>query len=167
MGASREAPGAPNASRSEKTLNWTFSPSPSRGSIFGTFREELWKRFICFFFIFWGRHLDGISLISTSFLGLFFQDSLGLWVNLGNSDFAIRSMWNHRFQGSVGSVFCVFWHTFLGLLPGACFLLFWVFFGVTFGSLLVPTVALVAVLEASKKWWKKGLGQFWERGAGL
>ena len=55
-------------------------------------------------------------------------------------------------------MFCDFWHTFLGLLPGAFFLSFWVFFGATFGSLLVPKVALGVVLEASKKDAKKRFG---------
>ena len=48
-------------------------------------------------------------------------------------------------------MFCVFRHTYPGPLLGACFLSFWVFFGVSFGSLLVPKVVLGVVLEASKK----------------
>ena len=84
-------------------------------------------------------------------LGVFFGHSLGFLVNLGNSDFAIPSMQNRRFQEPVGSIFCVFWHTFLGLFPRPFFSSFLVFSGATFGSLLVPKVAFGVVLEASKK----------------
>ena len=84
-------------------------------------------------------------------LGVFFGDSLGFLVNLGNSDFAILSVKNRRFQGPVGSMFYVFWDTFLGLLPGAFFLSVSVFFGATFGSLLVPKLGLGVVFDAAEK----------------
>ena len=51
-------------------------------------------------------------------------------------------------KSQIGSVFCVLWQTLL--LPGACFLSFWLFFGITFGLFLLPQVALGVVLEASK-----------------
>ena len=141
---------------------------PRLGTIFGTFPGRLMETNLLFFLNFLRPSFGWDFIDFYSILGVLFEDSLGLWVNFGNSDFAIHSMWNHRFQGSVGSVFCVFWHTFLGLL-GACFFRFWVFVGATFGSLVVPKVAFGVVLEASKKLWKKGLNQkkeFQELGGG-
>ena len=59
------APGAQNASRSEKNnIKLNFIHPPSGDHFFGHFRQEIWKRTICFFFSFWGRHLDAMSLIS-------------------------------------------------------------------------------------------------------
>ena len=55
-------------------------------------------------------------------------------------------------------MFCVFWDTFLGLLPGACFLSFSVFFGATFGSFLVPKLGLGVVFDAAKNNAKTGFG---------
>ena len=54
---------------------------------------------------------------------------------------------------------CVFWHIFSESFLGRI-LSFWVFFGVTFGLLLVPKVALVALLEASKNDAAKKLEEF-------
>ena len=44
------------------------------------------------------------------------------------------------------------------------FLLFWLFFGVTFGSLLLPKLGLGVVFDAAKNDAKKGLGESWEFG---
>ena len=58
---------AQNAARSEtKTLNWTFSP-PHPGTIFETFSVRNIEKQHFFPVFFWGRHLDGISLISAQF----------------------------------------------------------------------------------------------------
>ena len=53
----------------------------------------------------------------------------------------------------MGSVFCFFWHTFLGLLPGTCFLSFWLFFGVT--SHFRVKSFLRVILDASTNYVKK------------
>ena len=141
----------------KKDIKLDFLP-PRPGTIFETFSRKIWKRTICFFLVFWGRQFECYFIDFCLILGVFFGDSLGFWVNLGNSDFAIHSMWNRRFQGPVGSMFCVFWDTFLGLLPGACFLSFSVFFGATFGSFLVPKLGLGVVFDAAKKWCKNRFG---------
>ena len=128
-------------------------PPPVRGPFLKHFRENSGKEpFV--FLVFWGRQFECYFINFCLILGVFFGDSLGFWVNLGNSDFAILFMWNRRFQGPVGSMFCVFWDTFLGLLPGACFLSFSVFFGATFGSFLVSKLGLGVVFDAAKKWCK-------------
>ena len=65
LGAPREAPGAQNASRSEnKTLIWTCYPLPPSRDIFWALSGRILEKSHMFFFIFWDRHLDGISWIS-------------------------------------------------------------------------------------------------------
>ena len=55
------------------------------------------------------------------------------------------------YKASTRDLFCFFWHTFLGLLPRAFFLLFRVFCGTIFGSFSVAKVAFgVVTLDASK-----------------
>ena len=141
----------------KKDIKLDFLP-PCLGTIFGTFSRTIWKITICFFLVFWGRQFECYFIDVCLILGVFFGDSLGFWVNLGNSDFAIPSLWDRRFQGPLGSMFCIFWDTFLGLLPGAFFLSFSVFFGATLGLLLVPKLGLGVVFDATKKSCKNRFG---------
>ena len=68
----------------------------------------------------------------------------GLYVSVGNNMCLLQSTFtNIEAGGSVGVAF-------LGLLPGACVLSRWVFFGVTFSSLCAPKVVLGMLLDASK-----------------
>ena len=132
----------------KKDIKLDFLP-PCLGTIFGTFSRNIWKRIKLFFLFFWGRQFECYFMDFCLILGVFFGDSLGFWVNLGNKDVAIVSIWNRRFQGPLGWTFCVFWDTFLGLLLGAFFLSFSVFFGATFGLFLVPKLGLGVFFDLS------------------
>ena len=73
----------------------------------------------------------------------------GCWQTLGKAIVVIRcEITNLK---SPETIVCVYFGILLGLLPGAFFWSFWAFFGVTFGTLLVPKGVLGVILEASTK----------------
>ena len=138
----------------KKTLNWIFSEHVL---------EEMWNITICFSFF------EAVTRVVSNWFLLNF--GCEFWRLVG----AVGKYWKQW----LCNMFCVksqiskvcglsFSNSFayVSLIPSwSMFLSFWVFFGVTIGSFLVPQVVLGVILEASKKCCKLGqFRQFGERG---